>query len=71
MRRYLAAYCVAAFLPFSATTALAADLVVLESNVASLAPGSVVPASQSVTLSGGAKIVMIAADGPTRSVSGP
>lgn len=51
--------------------AVAADLIVLESNVASLAPGSVVPASRAVQLDGGARLVMIAADGTTRAVSGP
>lgn len=51
--------------------AAAADLVVLESNVDALAPGSVVPADQQVQLGGEARLVMIAADGTTRAVSGP
>ncbi|MEO1689097.1 MAG: hypothetical protein AAFU61_14460 [Pseudomonadota bacterium] len=54
-----------------AGAAVASDLVVLESNVATLAPGSVVPASQSVSLGGEARLVMFAADGTTRSVRGP
>ena len=72
MRRIVAASAAAAlFAAAPVGAAVASDLVVLESNVASLAPGSVVPATQSVSLGGGARIVMIAADGTTRSVSGP
>lgn len=62
---------VAAAAALWAPAALAADLIVLESNVAALAPGSVVPASQQVQLGGEARLLMIAADGTTRSVSGP
>ena len=61
----------AAVLSLWVVPASASDLVVLESNVSALAPGSVVPASQQVQLGGEAKIVMITADGTTRSVTGP
>ncbi|MEM6439558.1 MAG: hypothetical protein AAF763_07710 [Pseudomonadota bacterium] len=73
MLRRIVATTVAAALFAAATvgSAAASDLVVLESNVASLAPGSVVPATQSVSLGSGARLVMIAADGTTRSVTGP
>ncbi|WP_339950146.1 hypothetical protein [uncultured Albimonas sp.] len=55
----------------AALPAAASDFVILESNVSSITPGSVVPASQSVSLAGGEKLVMIAADGSTRAVTGP
>ncbi len=54
-----------------AASAAASDFVILESNVSAIVPGSVIPASQRVSLSGGEKLVMIAADGSTRSVAGP
>ncbi|MDF2233109.1 hypothetical protein P2H44_11150 [Albimonas sp. CAU 1670] len=61
----------AAAVSLAAQPAAASDFVILESNVSSIVPGSVIPASQSVSLSGGQKLVMIAADGSTRSVNGP
>ena len=70
MKRSVAALFGAA-LGLAVSPAVASDLVVLESNVAQYAPGSVIPASQEVSLSGSARIVMIAADGSTRAVSGP
>ena len=73
MTRNLATYFVAALTAFAATTsanAAAADLIILESNVSSLAAGSVVSESQAVTLAGSARLVMIAPDGTTRSVPG-
>ena len=54
-----------------AQAAAGADLVVLESNVASIAPGSIISSDKRVTLKSGARIVMIASDGSTRSVTGP
>ena len=51
--------------------ARAADLVVLESNVAGIAPGSVLPESAQINLGRGERLVMIAPDGATRSVAGP
>lgn len=74
MTRNLATYFVAALTAFAATTsanAAAADLIILESNVSSLAAGSVVSESKAVTLAGSARLVMIAPDGTTRSVRGP
>ena len=56
--------------PFAATAA-PADLVVLESNVASITPGSIISSDKRVSLKSGARIVMIASDGSTRSVTGP
>ncbi len=55
----------------AATPTLAADFVVLESNVAGIAPGSVVAESEQIRLDRGARIVMIASDGATRAVAGP
>ena len=55
----------------TAGPAAASDFVILESNVSAIVPGSVIPASQKVSLSGGETLVMIAADGSTRSVDGP
>lgn len=72
MRRIAAVSAAAALLAAASVgAATASDLVVLESNVAALAPGSVVPATQAVSLGGSARVVMIAADGTTRSVTGP
>ncbi|MAS44722.1 MAG: hypothetical protein CML46_17710 [Rhodobacteraceae bacterium] len=70
MNRLVAALFVAAF-GLSTQAAAASDFVVLESNVASYAPGSVIPGNQNVQLAGGARLVMIASDGSTRSVAGP
>lgn len=67
----LAAALFVAVAALTAQVAAASDFVVLESNVASYAPGSVIAGSQNVQLDGSARIVMIAADGSTRSVSGP
>jgi hypothetical protein len=71
MKRPLAVLAGALALALSAAPATAADLVVLESNVADLAPGSMIPASRSVSLGGGARLVVIAPDGATRAVQGP
>jgi hypothetical protein len=49
----------------------AADFVILESNVAGIAPGSVVAENEQIRLDQGARLVMIAADGATRAVAGP
>lgn len=70
MKRVTKAIAAAAFAIWAAP-AIASDLVVLESNVGALAPGSVVPADRQVQLGGEARLVMIAADGTTRSVTGP
>jgi hypothetical protein len=70
MKRPLAALAGAA-LGLALSPAAASDLVVLESNVSDYAPGSVIPASREVSLGGSARLVMIAADGSTREVSGP
>lgn len=71
MKRALAALAAAAGLVLSVGAVAAADLVVLESNVPALAPGSVVPSSQQVALDRDARLTVIAADGTTRSVAGP
>lgn len=70
MTRAIAALGTALALAFAAP-AVASDLVVLESNVAALSAGSVVPAAQSVSLDGGARLVLIAPDGSARTVQGP
>ncbi|MEE3100153.1 MAG: hypothetical protein VX463_10315, partial [Pseudomonadota bacterium] len=62
MNRLIAALFVGA-LGLMAQGAAASDFVVLESNVASFAPGSVIPGAQKVQLAGGARLVMIASDG--------
>ena len=53
------------------SAAFAADLVVLESNVAAFAPGTLAPAEQQVTLGAEARLVLIAPDGSARTVTGP
>ncbi len=70
MKRSVAALFGAAVL-MAALPAAAADFVVLESNVSTLTPGSMVPGSRKISLDAGARVVMIAADGSTRAVSGP
>lgn len=69
--RKLATALIGAALALAALPAAASDFVILESNVSAIAPGSVVPGAQKISLSGGQKLVMIAADGSTRSVTGP
>lgn len=70
MKRSVAALIGAAAM-LAALPAAAADFVVLESNVSDLSPGSMVPGSRKVSLDAGARLVMIAADGSTRAVTGP
>lgn len=70
MNRLIAALFVGV-LGLMAQGAAASDFVVLESNVANFAPGSVIPGAQKVQLAGGARLVMIASDGSTRAVAGP
>lgn len=71
MKRSVTALFGAAAVALAALPAAASDLVVLESNVSDYAPGSVIPADQAVSLDGSARLVMIAADGSTREITGP
>ena len=72
MRQAIVSGLVGAFaLAAAGTASSAADLVILESNVAEISAGSLVPEAQVVNLSSDAKLVMIAADGSTRTVTGP
>lgn len=66
----IAALTCAAALTFG-SAAQAADVVVMDSSVASIAAGSIVPDSASVDIPAGGAVVLIMADGETRSVIGP
>ena len=54
-----------------AASAMAGDVVVLDSSAASIAPGSVMNDAAQVDIPGGAVVTLIMADGETRTVSGP
>ncbi len=70
-RPLAAAFSGIAFALIAAAPSISADLVVLESNVAGISAGSVIAESEQVRLEAGARLVMIAADGSTKSVRGP
>jgi hypothetical protein len=55
----------------AASTVFAADLVVIDSNVATLPIGSTAPEAQAVVLSSGQSLTLIGADGSTLVVAGP
>jgi len=62
---------VALALSFLATRALAAEMVVIESNAPSLREGTVVDSTKEVTVPAGAKITLMAASGEKTKIEGP
>lgn len=54
-----------------AGAAFAADVVILDSTAAAIAPGSILNDAQAVDIPGGAVVTLIMPDGETRTVAGP
>ena len=71
MKRHLLTFTGAVAGVFFAATALAADVVVLDSTASAIAPGSIFNDRAVVEIPGDAVVTLIMPDGETRTVAGP